>query len=104
MTNTDKILLIERLRSRYSYIDEVHKNICLVFGPVVESPIMDAMWVFFGDMVDIVAEKIGDNGGWLEWFIWEDEWGRKEYDAGYDDDVRPIKTIEDLLWVIGLER
>lgn len=101
MNKTEKLLLLAKLQMREKEIDEVRKNLRFVFGNVVDSPIMDAMWGCFGDLTDIVAEKIGDRHKWLEWFIWENDWGKKEYEARFEGQERPIKTFEDLLWVIG---
>lgn len=43
-----------------------------------------------------------DPDGWIMWYILENEYGTKGYDAGYKDNTKPIKTPEDLLWVMKI--
>lgn len=38
-----------------------------------------------------------DPEGWIMWYILENEYGARGYDAGYKGDMKPIKTPEDLL-------
>lgn len=44
-----------------------------------------------------------DPQGWIMWYILENNYGAKGYDAGYKGNMKPIKTIEDLLWVMYAE-
>lgn len=43
-----------------------------------------------------------DDDEWLDWFIFENKWGEKGFDAGIDDDVRKIHSIEGFLSLIEL--
>ena len=57
------------------------------------------------DQVKIVATLIGDTKEGLEWFLFENECGDKGYSAGIDEgETRPIKTIEDYLWLVDLSK
>jgi hypothetical protein len=47
-----------------------------------------------------VAAAVGDKADWLFWYMYENDMGRKGYEAGTPDAYRQIKTVEDLLWVI----
>lgn len=44
-----------------------------------------------------------DPEGWIMWYILENEYGAKGYDAGNKGNMKPIKTTEDLLWVMYAE-
>jgi len=47
---------------------------------------------------------VGDTCQWMSWFWLENDMGMKGMDAGYQDDMRPIKTVEDLAWLITGDR
>ena len=49
----------------------------------------------------LVEDKIGNNAkDWIEWFIYENDCGKGELGAGFDDNFKPIKTVDDLYDVI----
>jgi len=53
----------------------------------------------------IVATLIGDTKAGLDWFLFENECGDKGYEAGIDEgETRPIKTVEDYLWLVDLNK
>lgn len=41
-----------------------------------------------------------DPEGWIMWYILENEYGAKGYEAGYSGQVKPIRTPEDLLSIL----
>lgn len=49
-----------------------------------------------------VARNVGDKSEWLEWFWLENEMGARGHEAGVDDDMRKIKTLDDLLWLVKI--
>ena len=51
-------------------------------------------------MMQEVMQKIGDDSNWLDWFIFENDCGEKAMEAGYDKNLKPIKTIDDLIELI----
>jgi hypothetical protein len=50
--------------------------------------------------IKLVANIAGDNGRWIDWYIYENDFGRKKYEAGYDGKMKPIKNTRDLLRLI----
>ena len=54
-------------------------------------------------LVDALALLIDDKGGWLDWFIYENDFGEKALEAGLKEDLKPIKTLDDLRALIELE-
>ena len=50
--------------------------------------------------VNATASALGDNSEWLVWMIYENECGRRGHEAGYDGQIKPIRTVEDLLDLI----
>lgn len=41
--------------------------------------------------------------GWLDWYSIENDMGDRALMAGYDDDLREIRTLGDLAWLVARE-
>jgi len=52
--------------------------------------------------VKTIERLIGDKNETIDWYIWENNCGSKGLEAGNNDETRPIKTIDDLIWIIYL--
>lgn len=68
-----------------------------------ESPVCGAVWQLQRLLTDMTAELVGDQAEWLDWYAYENDMGRKGLEAGWRDQLREIRTLDDLLWVIGLD-
>lgn len=52
-----------------------------------------------------VAHIVGDHQyNWLSWYAAENEMGHIGLEAGPVNDAKPIRTIEDLAWLIEVTR
>ena len=96
---------METLKDLYDKADKITD----VLG--VENEVMNVIYETFEYAVELTEQKYDNNtyhvdGGWISWYVYENEWGENEYEAGYDKKVKPIKNYEDLyeLIQIGLER
>ena len=52
--------------------------------------------------VKTIERLIGDKNETIDWYLWENNCGSKGLEAGNNDETRPIKTIDDLIWLIYL--
>ena len=50
--------------------------------------------------IKAIAELAGDKDQFIDWYIYENDFGRKKYEAGYDGKMKPIKNTRDLLNLI----
>jgi hypothetical protein len=91
---------INELISVKKHIDKVNEDLFKVIGRNPEGPIQDAIHDLFNRLLVKTAVLVGDDGGWLDWYIFENDMGESEYEAGYDNDMRPICNVDDLLWLI----
>lgn len=58
---------------------------------------IDFINVFEDDYIHLIELAMNDKSGWIDWFIYENDFGKKEMTAGYDDTVvKPIKNNDDL--------
>ena len=58
----------------------------------------DVVWRTFSLYSNMLSKLLGDDTDdtWLDWYCYENDMGKKGYDAGFDGEVKPIKTLEDL--------
>ena len=62
----------------------------------VEGRLQNAIWSSIETVISFL-----DPEGWIMWYILENDYGAKGYEAGYTGDLKPIKTPEDLLGIIN---
>lgn len=62
----------------------------------VEGRLQNAIWSSIETVISFF-----DPEGWIMWYILENDYGAKGYEAGYTGDLKPIKTPEDLLGIIN---
>lgn len=65
-----------------------------------ESPLHQIVWTLAGEITRLTAELVGDDAGWLDWYVSENGLGDLRQSAGPAGQERPIGTLEDLAWVI----
>jgi hypothetical protein len=97
---------LEKLERLTEWADEIQKAdaiidpISEVLGLSVESPIHQAVWDLQTAYTKAVSKLVGDKWEWLDWYANENKFGEKGLGAGMSGNNRPIKSLEDLLWVI----
>lgn len=99
MTTQEKIYLIKKLQQKLTKADKSMEMMYSVFGRNPEGPFQDGIYGLFDMAIDGVAKAIGDEDDWLSWFIYENDWGKKGYEAGYEPMVK-IKSIEDFVTIL----
>ena len=65
-----------------------------------EDPITNTVWQLQTDLTRAYAALLDDAFESLAWHAAENDMGAKGREAGIGSDVRPIRTAEDLLWLI----
>jgi len=56
------------------------------------------------EYVNMLADQVGDTANWINWFIWENDFGKRGHEAGYDGEMTSIRTIDDLYRLITEKR
>ena len=97
----DRVKLVEGLRKAHDDLDGAFEALRQLAGSAPESRLWRASWGAFDALVQAVAMAIGDEGKWIEWWVWDNDFGRKGLVAGFGEDMRPIESVEDLLWLVG---
>lgn len=100
MTKTEKLALLREWSMQIETSDLLIDPVTECLGLSVESPIHQAVWTLQDAYTKAVGKLVGDHAEWLSWYAHENDFGRKKREAGVNGDDRPIKSLEDLIWVI----
>lgn len=102
MTRDEAETLLSRWRDRFKDIQSVFDAACELHGGDGESRWAKAVYSAFAGYTEMLAIVVGDDDGWLDWFLWENSAGRNKLEAKAAswDKPRPIKTVRDLVDVI----
>lgn len=79
-------------------IEATYSDLHRAFGATPESEVVSVMYDAHSEYTKLVAEKVGDKDGWLEWYLWENGGGVKGLAAKAASwkKARKIKTLKDL--------
>lgn len=96
MTDPVEILAtLERWAEAVNAADEALDLLGQAVGTQPESPICTAVWDLMGLADQWAAQRIGTSEDWLEWYRIENDMGQRAHEAGWKDDMRPIRNLED---------
>jgi hypothetical protein len=100
---TKKLALLkewkEQIQHSESALDRVREAVGLDFDGPMNVAVCELQVAY----TKAVAMLVGDRAEWLEWYWLENVMGAKAHPAGPSGKTRPIKTIDDLLWLIEVE-
>ena len=81
-------------------LDEIIDMVQEVFGDIFESKLHKGLEVVFNHQYDFIVNACKIPEELLSWFVYENEFGKKGMEAGVDNELREIKTIDDFLWFV----
>ena len=95
MTKEQFIKLMTVIKERYYSLESIYDKFNDLFGDVGDKFISNTSLF---PIIKTISEIIGDNEEWIEWYIYEKEWGTKEDMEVTDvnNNVVPSETLEDL--------
>ena len=100
MTREQKLLHIQAWHDAMTKADETIQPVIDALALCGEDPITNTVWQLQTDLTRAYAEILDDAFESLSWYASENDMGRKGMEAGLSDTLRPIRTAEDLLWLI----
>lgn len=95
MTKEQFIKLMTVIKERYYSLESIYDKFNDLFGDVGYKFISNTSLF---PIIKTISEIIGDNEDWIEWYVYEKEWGIKEDMEVTDvnNNVVPSETLEDL--------
>ena len=100
MTRDEKLAHIQAWHAAMTRADDAIKPVIDALALCGEDPITNTVWQLQTDLTRAYASLLDDAFESLAWFAYENDMGAKGREAGSGSDVRPIRTVEDLLWLI----
>ena len=97
MTAADKLALLTAWQAAIELSDAQIDPIIEVLGLTPDSDVCNAVWGLQDKLTRMTAAAIGDATELLSWHACENNWGRRALEI----EGRPVRTLEDLLIVIG---
>lgn len=94
-----KKILVKFLSER----EELHshlKSLKNMIGIDYESHLISAILKLEASQIELIEKMAGCNSDCLYWYVYENNCGSKGMEAGIDDDMREIRTVDDLVWII----
>ena len=95
MTKEQFIKLMAVVKERYCLLESIYDKLDKLFGEVGDKFINNTSLF---PIIKTISEIIGDDENWIEWYVYEKEWGIKEDIEVTDvnNNIVPSETLEDL--------
>lgn len=100
MTREQKLAHIQAWHDAMTRADDAIQPVIDALKLCGEDPITNTVWQLQTDLTHAYAALLDDAFESLAWHAAENDMGAKGREAGIGSDVRPIRTAEDLLWLI----
>ena len=88
-------------------VEAAYKKLKDAFGASPESSVVAALYNPHGKYTRLVAEKVGDEDGWLEWYLWDNYSGKRGLKAkavSWKRDRRIRNTTDLAALISGCEK
>lgn len=100
MDKQAKLALLKELKSKVTESEEALELLYSVFGSNPEGTIQNAVYGLTTVAVKAAALAIGDNHGWLEWFVYENGWGSEGLEVTLGGKTTNANELEELIEII----
>lgn len=100
MKRDEKLAHIQAWHAAMTKADETIQPVIDALKLCGDDPITNTVWQLQTDLTRAYAALLDDAFESLAWHAAENDMGAKGREAGIGSDLRPIRTAEDLLWLI----
>jgi hypothetical protein len=98
MTKLQKLKIWQQ---RMQAVDAELDKLITVLNVNPESPLLTAVWAlqasYSNEVETSITSEPSAEAEWLDWYANENSYGSAALEAGYPDNTKPIKTLENLL-------
>ena len=82
------------LKNRITETDKMTDKLFDIFGGF-EGELNDLLWELVANLIAFTQEKY-DAKDWIDWYIYENDFGKNKYEAGTKTTTKKITKIKDL--------
>ena len=100
MTNSEKLAILTEWQTNMKASESDIEQFIAPLECAPESALYAIPWKLMDAYTKAVAQLVGDQAEWLSWHWSDNEWGEKSLEAGPTENMRQIKTLDDLVWLI----
>ena len=100
MSRDEKLAHIQAWHDAMTKADEAIQPVIDALKLCGDDPITNTVWQLQTDLTRAYAALLDDAFESLAWHAAENDMGAKGREAGIGSDLRPIRTAEDLLWLV----
>ena len=93
--------LLEKWIETYNNLCDIYGQCDKILGSAPDSPYQEPTWKLFENYTALIADKIGDYDNWLEWYLYDNKQGNRGLEAGVAGKKREIRTLKDLIKLLG---
>ena len=103
LNKAERIALLDEWLKEFQQIEATCAAIEALFGTSTEGRIQTHLHGLFEQYSRLVAIQVGDDWKWLDWFIWDNDCGKKGMEAKSISwkKARRIRTTKDLEAIIS---
>ena len=100
MNKSEKKIVLDAVLAMRNLDDELH-NVSNVVGINYESPLFTKIDIVCELLIKCSSLIARDDGEWIDWYIYENDYGRKDLKVAFgDDEPVCVKSMEQLFRVI----
>jgi len=101
MNRGERVAIISKLVAEHQAIDGHFDVLAKTLGVSPDSPFFDDVFKAFDSYTAAVSTLVGDDFGWITWFIHENDYGKRKHEAKPSKGrTRKIRTVENLVDII----
>jgi hypothetical protein len=90
-----KLYQLQRILEHRKKVEKIFRDAEKVGIIDINGPLFNTVWHAIESVTSIV-----DPHGWIEWFVYENEYGTRELEATINDKTFKVKSAKDLLALI----
>lgn len=100
ITTQEKIKKVEDLVAHYKLLNDYWDKLSEVLGADIETGLADLNWRIFDKLTDYVSSEIGDEDGWISFFLYENKLGAADLTVKVDGKSRKLGNVKQLVKLI----
>ena len=93
MDKADFAIYLNDISMFMNELDSLNEHI----SAIAQGAVCDIGGHFLDSYIALLSESVGDDDNWVDWFVWENDFGKKKLKAGYDGKEKKVCNV-DQLW------
>lgn len=99
MDRKEKIKILKALEKNVKKNDRI-TDALIRYGFSIDAFAIRELGELASLSIKIASVAIGDKYEWVSWYVYENDLGKKKFEAGRDGNMKPVCSWDDLLDVI----